>query len=1265
MKTYFTAPPQSSTKTASKIVILYFFISILWVFFSDTLISSLNLSLAAQTTVSIIKGWSLVIVTSILLYCLIKNSTGHITDDYNMFSKIMETVPVGIAFVSKEGQITFANTNAEKILGLKKDLITSRTYNSAEWKITSFDGSPLTAEQLPFSIVQRTGNAVNNIEHAIKYNSGRRTLLSINAAPIKDKKNNFDGMISVIEDITERKRNELMMNSEANVLELLSTHSTLHEVLENIVLSIEQLSDDTIASILLLDEDELHVYYGAAPHLPDAYNKAIEGAEIGPSAGSCGTAAYRKAPVIVTDIETDPLWNTYRELARANGLRACWSTPIIGESRKVLGTFAMYYREPRSPNENDFALIKHATHIACIAIEQKRAEQTLRENNAYNRMLFNDSLIGLALTSMDGKLVDVNSAFAKIIGRTIDETLNLTYWDITPEKYAAQEQEQLECLRTIGCYGPYEKEYIHEDGHLVPVRLQGLIIERGGNKFIWSSVEDITEHKLAEENKKKYLNQIENILESVSDAFVSLDTNWRYIYMNKKAGEIFNRNPNEMIGKHIWTEFPEGIGQVFYHTYYKAVETQEFQFLEEYYPPYDKWFENRIYPSNDGLSIFFHDITVRKKAEEEIIITNEELRTVNRIISTSASILNLSELLENIMVEALEIVGLEGGTICLIDDDDTLKLVTSKETSAETIKDLTENKIKIGDCLCGNCAHDHCPLILPNREEVIKYSTREVTRGEDIRFHAAFPFVVQNKCVGVLCVFTRTDKKPTGRSLKLLETICNQTAITIEMAHLYESIKESEERLRLSTELANVAVWEYDFIANSMSRSNNHDQLYGLEWQANWKFDTFLNATHPDDREYSNNIIQKSAATGGSDNYKFDFRVVHSDHSIHWLEVTGQVVERNTEGQGIIVRGTLIDITERKRTEKELFISNEKFTNAFQVGPAALTITRIADGKFIDVNESFLRIFGFNREEVIGHTSLELNMLSSEERKKLIQKQIETGGLQNYELQFQTKLGKTIIMLFSSKPLVIEGEACHITTLIDITDRKIAEEKVIKSREELRLLSAHLQNVREDERMNLAREMHDEVGQILTSIKMNLSLMRRQVKDKEKKFQTKELEKEITSMSEMVDHAVVRLRKMITELRPELLDKLGLIPALEWYVEEYEKETKIKSEFKCDFEELLLDHNLELTIFRIIQEALTNVVRHSSAKRVSIKVIKMKDYILVEIIDDGKGITEEELKRKESFGLLGMRERANIVGGKIEIEGVPGKGTTVRFALAN
>lgn len=138
-----------------------------------------------------------------------------------------------------------------------------------------------------------------------------------------------------------------------------------------------------------------------------------------------------------------------------------------------------------------------------------------------------------------------------------------------------------------------------------------------------------------------------------------------------------------------------------------------------------------------------------------------------------------------------------------------------------------------------------------------------------------------------------------------------------------EELQKNEERLRLSTELANVAVWEYNTITGIMSRSKNHDKLYGMEIQEKWAFETFVNATHPDDRELSNATIQESVAIGGPDEYKFDFRVVYPDKSIHWLNVIGQVVKRDEQGLGILVRGFLIDITDRKKAEEELKLHRE------------------------------------------------------------------------------------------------------------------------------------------------------------------------------------------------------------------------------------------------------------------------------------------------------------------------------------------------------
>ena len=179
----------------------------------------------------------------------------------------------------------------------------------------------------------------------------------------------------ILMDVTERRLAEALRDGESRILEMIAREAPQEEILENLVRVVEAQFAGLLCSVLLLDEDGLHARHGAAPSLPDSYAKAIDGLCIGPNAGSCGTAMYRREPVVVTDILVDPLWEPYRSVAEPYGFRACWSTPILAHSGKVLGSFAMYYREPRSPSSAETHALKMATHLAGIAIERKLARE--------------------------------------------------------------------------------------------------------------------------------------------------------------------------------------------------------------------------------------------------------------------------------------------------------------------------------------------------------------------------------------------------------------------------------------------------------------------------------------------------------------------------------------------------------------------------------------------------------------------------------------------------------------------------------------------------------------------------------------------------------------------------------------------------------------------------------------------------------------------------------------------------------------------------
>ncbi len=209
---------------------------------------------------------------------------------------------------------------------------------------------------------------------------------------------------------------ESKLQLQRDLLERIARRAPLSETLEALVVAAESRSPGMIASVLTLDEDGVHVRHGAAPHLPEAYVRAIDGAAIGPAAGSCGTAAYERRRIIVEDIATDPLWNDYRQLALPHGLQACWSEPIFASDDRVLGTFAMYYRHPRGPEPFELDLIETAARLAAVAIERERIETALRQSEQRLAGIIDSAMDGIITIDEQHRIVLVNPAVEKIFG---------------------------------------------------------------------------------------------------------------------------------------------------------------------------------------------------------------------------------------------------------------------------------------------------------------------------------------------------------------------------------------------------------------------------------------------------------------------------------------------------------------------------------------------------------------------------------------------------------------------------------------------------------------------------------------------------------------------------------------------------------------------------------------------------------------------------------------------------------------------------------
>jgi len=347
-----------------------------------------------------------------------------------------------------QGRYELINQKWETVTGLTRDKVVGRT------DLELFP-SAIGATFRDNDLRVMESSQVEEIEEALDDAMGRRYFLTVKF-PLRGPDGEVRGLCGMATEITERKRAELLNSASRHVLEMIVSGHALAKVLDQLVRDVEAMVPGMLASILLLDSDATHLRHGAAPSLPEAYNHAIDGAAIGASAGSCGTAAFRREQVIVSDIETDPLWANYRELALAHGLRACWSTPILCSDEQVLlGTFAMYYREPRAPSAFDQEVIHHVTNLATVAIERKKAEAQLRKLS----QAVEQSPESIVITNLDAEIEYVNEAFVQATGYSREEAIGrnprILHSDKTP-------RETYEALWEAISHGqPWQGEFIN------------------------------------------------------------------------------------------------------------------------------------------------------------------------------------------------------------------------------------------------------------------------------------------------------------------------------------------------------------------------------------------------------------------------------------------------------------------------------------------------------------------------------------------------------------------------------------------------------------------------------------------------------------------------------------------------------------------------------------------------------------------------------------------------------------------------------------
>ncbi len=444
---------------------------------------------------------------------------------------------------------------------------------------------------------------------------------------------------------------------------------------------------------------------------------------------------------------------------------------------------------------------------------------------------------------------------------------------------------------------------------------------------------------------------LQALLQSAPDAVVVVDQNGQILCINAQTENLFGYKKNELIGREVEMLLPERVRSR--HSSHRQKYIQhprtrpmgiglELSGLHKDGQEFPV--EISLSPVETGrgllVSAAIRDISYKRKVEDQVRRANNELSTINRIVAACTSTLNLKEILEITLDESLAISQLEGGTICLITDNETLHLAAERAASDATIQDLTTHDIKIGECLCGNCAKDLKPLILWDRDSVINYASRESQRDEKMNFHASFPLATKGKCVGVLCIFTRTERKPDARGLRLIETLTSQVAIAIENARLYEEtlnnavtlekkveertgeLRESEEKFRKLAENINEVFWmsapdgtKVLYVSPAFEEiwGVNRDELYEnpLLWMSTIK---------PEYRaDVEKSFQHENLMKGGFD---VEYEIQRPDGSSRWIHDRGFPVLEGNEIKSIA--GIAMDITTFKEMDrlKSMFIAS-------------------------------------------------------------------------------------------------------------------------------------------------------------------------------------------------------------------------------------------------------------------------------------------------------------------------------------------------------
>lgn len=551
-------------------------------------------------------------------------------------------------------------------------------------------------------------------------------------------------------------------------------------------------------------------------------------------------------------------------------------------------------------------------------------------------------------------------------------------------------------------------------------------------------------------------------------------------------------------------------------------------------------------------------------------------------------------------------------------------------------------------------------LVLPEDRPRAREAVRRTLAGE-----APIPFDLRvvagaRGAVRVL-ELTLVPHEQDGRVVGIIGTAIDVT----ERRVLEADAARQELQLAVAQQLARLGSFEWDVRTGALHCSEQLCQIYGLPpGQRPRRFDDFLERVVPEDREMVESTLRRALQELGS--FAMEQRIVRPDGAARQLETRGEVI-RDESGRPVALIGSCQDVTESREQEAALRRAEAEYRQLLESVQAVVWRADATTLQFRFVSSEAGPLLGYPPSRWVDDPAFWPEHVHPDDREWVVSLRMRSAAERHdHEAEYRLITADGRVVWVRDVVRVRGGERRSpelFGVTIDVTERRRPEEELRRSREQLSDLSAHLEWAREQERAGIAREIHDELGQALTALRMDVAWLRKRLGENEEVPAREAVAAKLQSMVELIDDTIARARRISSELRPGVLDDLGLEAAVEWQSQEFERRTGLRCVVRSTLSQAPLDRETSTALFRILQESLTNVTRHAGASNVHVDLRQEGGRVVLEVRDDGRGTAPDQLGGTRSLGVLGMKERARRLGGALTWTSAPGAGTVVQASI--